>query len=108
MGPIRPEFVGRGVIYFLLLSFLGGVRVSPLGTVATTDLLYQPQMIGEGNCGAISGTKIGRESRSTRRKLAPVPHWHHKSHMTRSGLEPDRRDGKRPTAWAMARPSRPK
>jgi hypothetical protein len=29
------------------------VRLSPLGTAATTGLLYQPQMIHDGGCGAI-------------------------------------------------------
>jgi hypothetical protein len=36
-------------------------------------LLYKPQMIDEGDCGAIGGMKIGRGNRSTRRKPAPVP-----------------------------------
>jgi hypothetical protein len=36
-------------------------------------LLYQPQMIDDGDCGATSGMKICRENRSTRRKPAPVP-----------------------------------
>jgi hypothetical protein len=31
-----------------------------LGTAATTGLLYQPRMIGEGDCGEIDGMKIGR------------------------------------------------
>jgi hypothetical protein len=35
--------------------------------------MYQPQMIGEGDCGAIGGMKIGRGNRSTRRKPAPEP-----------------------------------
>jgi hypothetical protein len=30
-------------------------------------------MIGEGDCGAIGGMKIGRGNRSTRRKPAPAP-----------------------------------
>jgi hypothetical protein len=30
-------------------------------------------MIGEDECGAIGGMKIGRGNRSTRRKLAPAP-----------------------------------
>jgi hypothetical protein len=41
--------------------------------VATSGLLYQSQMIGEGDCGAIAGMKIGRGNRSTRRKPAPGP-----------------------------------
>jgi hypothetical protein len=40
--------------------------------VATTGLLYQPQIIDDGDCGAIGGMKSGRETRSTRRKPAPV------------------------------------
>jgi hypothetical protein len=42
-------------------------------TAATSGLLYQLQMIGEGDCGAIGGMKIGRGNRSTRRKPAPAP-----------------------------------
>jgi hypothetical protein len=37
-----------------------GVRLSPLGTVATTGLLYQPQVIDDGDCGVIGGIKVGR------------------------------------------------
>jgi hypothetical protein len=51
---------------------VSGVRLSPLGTAATTGLLYWLQMIDEGDCGEISGMKIGRGNRSTRRKPAPV------------------------------------
>jgi hypothetical protein len=59
---------------FLVHFFtLGGVRLSPLGTAATIGLLYQPQMIDDGDCGAIGGMKIVLGNRSTRRKLAPVP-----------------------------------
>jgi hypothetical protein len=58
-----------------LFSFiiLSGVRLSPLGTAATIDLLYQPQMIDDGDCGATGRMKIGRGNRSIRRKPAPVP-----------------------------------
>jgi hypothetical protein len=55
-----------------IIIILSGVRLSPLGTAPTTGLLYQPQMIVDCNCGAISGMKIGRGSRSTRRKPAPA------------------------------------
>jgi hypothetical protein len=44
-----------------------------LGTAATTDLLYQPRMIGEGDCGEKGGMKIGKGNLSTRRKPAPAP-----------------------------------
>jgi hypothetical protein len=53
--------------------FIGGVGLSPLGTAATSGLLYRPQMIDEDDCGAIGGMKIGRGNRSTRRKPAPAP-----------------------------------
>jgi hypothetical protein len=59
--------------YFFIIIILSGVRLSPLGTVANTGLLYQPWMIDDGDCGAISGMKIGRGNRTTRRKPAPVP-----------------------------------
>jgi hypothetical protein len=52
---------------------LSGVRLSPLGTAATTGLLYQPQMIDGGDCGATSGMKIGSGNCSTGRKPAPAP-----------------------------------
>jgi hypothetical protein len=48
------------------------MRLSPLGTEAATGLLYQPQMIDDGDCGAIGGMKIDRGKRSTRRKPAPA------------------------------------
>jgi hypothetical protein len=43
-----------------------------LGTAATTGLLYQTRMVGDGDCGETSGMKIGRGNRSTRRKPAPA------------------------------------
>jgi hypothetical protein len=70
-----------------LVIVLSGVRLSPLGTATTTGLLYHPQMIDDGDCGAIGGMKMGRGNRSTRRNPASVPLCHHKSHMTRIGLE---------------------
>jgi hypothetical protein len=43
-------------------------------TVATSGLMYHPQMmIGEGDCGAVGGMKIDRGNRSTQRKPAPAP-----------------------------------
>jgi hypothetical protein len=59
------------VIYFFII--ISGVRLSPLGTAVTTGLLYQPQMMDDGDCGEIDGMKIGRGNRSTRRKPAPAP-----------------------------------
>jgi hypothetical protein len=55
------------------LIILSEVRLSPLGTAATTGLLYLSKMIDDGDCGAIGGIKIGRGNRSTRRKRSPEP-----------------------------------
>jgi hypothetical protein len=38
-----------------------------------TGLLYQPQMIDDGDCGTIGGMKIGGGNWSTQRKPATVP-----------------------------------
>jgi hypothetical protein len=45
--------------------FISGVGLSPLDTAATSGLLYKPQMIDKGDCGAIGGMKIGRGNRSS-------------------------------------------
>jgi hypothetical protein len=60
-------------MYFIIIIILSGVRLSPLGTAATTGLLYQPQVIDDDDCVAICGMQIGRRNRGTRRKPAPVP-----------------------------------
>jgi hypothetical protein len=44
----------------IIITIISGVGLSPLGTVATSGLLYKPQMIDEGDCGATGGMKIGR------------------------------------------------
>jgi hypothetical protein len=49
------------------------VRLSALGTAATTGLLYQLQMIDDGDCGAVGGMKIDRGNQNNRRKPAPAP-----------------------------------
>jgi hypothetical protein len=58
---------------FFIFIIISGVGLSLLGTAATFGLLYKPQMIDEDDCGAIGGMKIGRGSRSTRRKPSPAP-----------------------------------
>jgi hypothetical protein len=55
--------------YSLFFNLCGGT----LSAAATTGLLYQPRMIGDGDCGEIGGMKIGKGNRSTRRKPAPAP-----------------------------------
>jgi hypothetical protein len=85
------SFVSQQSIFFFILS---RVRLS-LGTAVTTGLLYQPQMIGDGDCGEVGGMKIGRGHRSTRRKPAPAPLLS-TTNLTwlDPGLNPDRRGGK--------------
>jgi hypothetical protein len=80
------------ICFFIII--ISGVGLSPLGTAATSSLLYKFQMIDEGDCEAIGGMKIGRGNRSTRRKPAPAPLCPPQSHMTRPGLKPGRRGGK--------------
>jgi hypothetical protein len=94
----------RVKLFFIIIS---GVGLGSLGTAATSGLLYKPQMIDEGDCGAIGGMKIGRRNRSTRRKPAPaplcppqIPH-----DQTRARTRAATVGSQRLTAWAMARPS---
>jgi hypothetical protein len=60
-------------VCIIIIIINSGVGLSPLGTAATSYLLYKPQMIDEGDCVAIGGMKIGRGNRSTRRKPVPAP-----------------------------------
>jgi hypothetical protein len=86
--------------------FLSVVRLSPLCTAATTGLLYQPQMIDDGDCGEIGGMKIGRGNRSTRRKPSPVPLCPQQipHELTRARTRAAAMGSRRLTAWAIARP----
>jgi hypothetical protein len=95
-----------GVVWATELSFFSGVRLSSLGTAATSGLLYKLQMIDEGDCGVFGGIKIGRGNRSTRRKPTPaplcppqIPH-----DQTRTRTRAVAVGSQRLTAWAMARP----
>jgi hypothetical protein len=51
------------IIIIIIIIIISGVGLSPPGTAATSGLLYKPQMIDEGDCGAIGGMKIGRGNR---------------------------------------------
>jgi hypothetical protein len=64
-----PPYAVLPVFFFFLNYEWGGT----LGIAATTGLLYQPRMIGDGDCGEIGGMKIGKGNRSSRRKPAPAP-----------------------------------
>jgi uncharacterized membrane protein YkvI len=46
-------------IIIIIIIIIIGLRLSPLGTVATIGQLYPPQMIEYGDCEAIGGIKIG-------------------------------------------------
>jgi hypothetical protein len=90
--------------------FLGGVRLSPLGTSATVGLLYQPRMIDDDDYGAVGGMRIDKGNRSTRRKPAPVPLCPPQipHDLTWDRTRAAAVGSQRLTAWTMARPlSRP-
>jgi hypothetical protein len=59
--------------YYYFFIIPSGVRLNPLGTAATTGLLYQPQMTNDGDCGETGGMKTGTGNRSTLQKSAPEP-----------------------------------
>jgi hypothetical protein len=56
----------------ILFFYSQWCETESLGIAATTGLLYQPQMIGDGDCEE-TGLKFGRENRHTWRKPAPAP-----------------------------------
>jgi hypothetical protein len=64
-GVLRYDNVQLIIIIIISVVIISGVGLSPLGTAATSGLLYKPQMIAEGDCGAVGGMKIGRGNRST-------------------------------------------
>jgi hypothetical protein len=81
-----------------------GVRLSPLGTSATTGLT-EPSPDDDDECGAVGGMRNGRGNRSTGRKPAPVPICTpHIPHNLRPNTGPAV-GIRRLTASAMARPT---
>jgi hypothetical protein len=84
--------VFSGVLFILLFDanyfffiILSEVRLSQLGTATTTGLLYQPRMI-DGDCGA---WRLAGETEVLGENVLQRHFVHYKSHMTRSGLEPE-------------------
>jgi hypothetical protein len=65
-----------------------GVRLSPLGFAVTTALFYELQMIDDGDCGAIGERRLAWDTEVLGGNLPQRHFVHHKSHMTRIGLEP--------------------
>jgi hypothetical protein len=68
-------------------------------------LMYQPQMIDDGDCRAIGGMKTDRGNPSTRRKPAPVPLCPPQipHDLTWARTRAAAAGSQRLTAWAMAR-----
>jgi hypothetical protein len=56
-GVSKARVGGKFNVYFHAALL---VRLSPLGTAATTGLLYQLQMIDDDECGAVGEMRIGR------------------------------------------------
>jgi hypothetical protein len=73
------------IFFFIILSV---VRLSPLVTAATTDLLYQPQMTDDADCGAIGGMKYSEKTCPSATLSTTNPKWRD------PGSKPGRRGGK--------------
>jgi hypothetical protein len=88
-----------------IIIIIIGARLSPPDTTSTTGILYQPQTIDDGYCGAIGGIKIGRGNRSeVLEETAPmllcppqIPH-----DLTRSQTRAAAVGSQQLTAWAIA------
>jgi hypothetical protein len=92
------------IIFFI---FLMGRDWAHLVLRPLFGLLYQPQMIDDGDCGAVGGMRIGRETEVLGENLPQCRFVHHKSHMTWPGARTRAAavGSRRLTAWAMARSS---
>jgi hypothetical protein len=68
------KFLGITMLWFPLVFIPGvGVRLRPLDMSGITMPLYQPRMVMTNERGVVSGIRIGRGNRSTRRNPAPMP-----------------------------------
>jgi hypothetical protein len=74
-APFYPKEVSSAFrACIIIIIIISGVRLSPLGTAATTGLLYQPRMIGDGDCGEIGGMKLpDRTGRFTKTSARTAP-----------------------------------
>jgi hypothetical protein len=76
----RPCYFSVPTFFIVILS---GVRLSSLGTAATIGLLYQPQMIDDGDCGATWWNENWQRKPKYSEKNLPQCHFvHHKFPMT--------------------------
>jgi hypothetical protein len=68
-SPCHVHLIRLALINVIFFNYQSGA----FGTAATTGLLYQPRVIGDGDCGEIGGMNIIKGNRSARRKPAPTP-----------------------------------
>jgi hypothetical protein len=82
------------------------VRLCLLGAAATTGLLYQPRMIDNGDCGAVSRWRLDGETEVLGEKRPQRHCVHHNFHMTRPGFwtRAAAVGSRRLTTWSTAQP----
>jgi hypothetical protein len=91
MNPKQHKHLTLPHLYHCCFYFSHGVRLSPLGIVATVrPIVYQPRMIDD-DCGAISGTRIGRGTEVLVENLPQHHFVHHNRTRPDQGSNPGRR-----------------
>jgi hypothetical protein len=86
------------ILYFSILSFFYNLCGGTLGTAATTGLLYQPQTIGEGDCGENWWNEDWQGKPKYSEKACPSATLSTTNPTSLDpGLNPGRRGGKPPT-----------
>jgi hypothetical protein len=105
LAEIKTLYIQNMLFYFI--SFFMGWDWVHFVLRFLFGLLYQPQMIDDDDCGTIGGMQIGKGSRSSRRKPAPVslcpPQIPHD--LTRAWTRAAAVGSRQQNAWAMTRPS---